>query len=177
MFCQDPGSGNPSYFCAGVSKQNWIRSDHPDPVTHFFRFPNLDNYCSTKPLTGHGDGKKKRWGGGRNNILHSSFALHLHITTSDWTISDDCANVVYDQWLKTNFKLKIMFLFDNDSFSGMIWTSFKVLLHVCSWNPTFCWGQNNPFFFLQNYPILTKRFWKTQIEDLIQIKKRLDFVI
>ncbi len=147
MFCQDPGSGNPSYFCAGVSKLNWIRSDHPDPVTYFFRFPNLDNYCPTKPLTGHGDGKKKKDEGW---IIFCILALH-YIYTNDyfgldhlwWLCQCSLRSVIKNK----NFKLNKMFLFDNDSFSGMIWTSFKVLLHVCSWYPTFCWGQNNPFFF------------------------------
>ncbi len=33
-----------------------------------------------------------------------------------------------------------------------------VLLNVCSWNPPFCWDQNNPVFFIKSIPILLKRF-------------------
>ncbi len=29
-----------------------------DPDTHFFRLPNLNYWCYTEPLKGHGDGKK-----------------------------------------------------------------------------------------------------------------------
>lgn len=80
-----------------------------------------------------------------------------------------------------NFKLNIIFLFDNDSFSG-IWgyiTCYKCSIfgpvHFCSWNPPFCWDQNNPVFLDQNYPSLTITFWTTQTEDLIQIKTKIGF--
>ncbi len=58
---------------------------------------------------------------------------------------------------------------------GMVifWTSFKVVIHFCSWNPPFCWDQNNPGVLDQKYPNLTKMFWTTQTEDLIQIKTKI----
>ncbi len=41
--------------------------------------------------------KKIRWG--KNADIFVS-----DCTTSDWSISDDCANVVYNQWLKKREK-------------------------------------------------------------------------
>ncbi len=56
----------------------------------------------------------------------------------------------------------------------IFWTSFKVLLHFCSWNPPFCWDQNNPgFFWIKSIPILLKPFEQLQTEDLIQIKIKI----
>ncbi len=68
----------------------------------------------------------KQWDGEKANVLLSSFALHLHITTSDWPISDDCANVVWH--FKINFKWNIILLFDIDSWFGNI-------LHVTNVTP------------------------------------------
>ncbi len=57
----------------------------------------------------------------------------------------------------------------------IFWTIFKVLLHFCSWNPPFFWDQNYPVFLDQKYPNLTKPFWTTQTEHLIQIKTKIGF--
>ncbi len=47
----------------------------------------------------------------------------------------------------------IIFLFDIDSCLGIYHVTkivfldqFKVLLHICSWNPPFSWDQNNLLF-------------------------------
>ncbi len=67
--------------------------------------------------------KKLRWGK-KANVLHS--IAFTQITTSDWSISDDCVNVVYNQWLKKeNFKYN-MFLYYIDSCFG-IWGYYYML--------------------------------------------------
>ncbi len=62
MFCY-PGFN----LCVYFSKQ--IGLDHPDPETHFFRFPNLECECFTEPLKGHDDGE--------NNAM-SMFCIYVN---------------------------------------------------------------------------------------------------
>ncbi len=53
--------------------------------------------------------------------------------------------------------------------------TFLFLLHLCSWNTTFCWDQYNfDFFFLdQRYPNRTKNWTTPQTDNLIQIKTKI----
>ncbi len=63
------------------------------------------------------------------------FCIAFTQTTSDWSISNDCANVIYNQRFKIYiffyFKLLIIiFLFDTDSYFGIFYDTNVVFF----WN-------------------------------------------